>query len=775
MRKLLISISILLLAGGSVMAQTSNPSATSVSNQAAGACMLSAKSIPKTLNSVVDTRCSLVAFEVCISKTTGYSSQSQEAKKQCAMIKEIGGATACLQPCIEVLSLSVGSSGTEGIFPDALKNVITTAANEGRQSSVIGSATNGGTTTEKPPAQSQLNSVLSTSDSAALVKSTPSGNSGSTGGTLMDMLGKAPINSTVGTITSAVSGATKNNVLGQLTGNVLQSALISAAPVAPSTQPNPNSTESASASGSAVMDVIGKASIANSVGAITSAVSAATKNTAIGQLTGSALQSALSLSGEPKPSGDQMAASTVDREILTNSDPQTNNAHLGTGRTFTIKGLDRLNKNQPGGQITVSNHKSELIGTSPIDSIVITADGAYTFPTSIGNNATFWRIKQPNTNMSCVFTKGKQRHLDPYTGQFPDADIYCYEKPCGDILTLGNAPPPKGLTVNINPDLSVTVSFVQDPWASNYNIYYSRDPRVVVNNQLTNFVMDPSGGPSTSTPTIRQPGTIATTTIVDFRMPKPEDYYFAVTSHYTAPTTLNHCQSQASPSVRATRTLQASSQEAIAKREPAEVAAASIARATTTSQPKASPPVAESGLICVEQPSTSRIFYGTATIEKFCYYLSVKGSKVFQGLYEVFDLKSKQLLESRTWVDGKLSGRERVYYFDRSSPGNATIDRTTARLYEEGDWLNGEKVGTWNYYFTDIFDGVDGFGKISNQITWGVFNGRTVEAETRVYCSYNQYVIPVKKGQLQTIYRTDLKTGVGSIVRVLKNGCERSE
>jgi hypothetical protein len=187
------------------------------------------------------------------------------------------------------------------------------------------------------------------------------------------------------------------------------------------------------------------------------------------------------------------------------------------------------------------------------------------------------------------------------------------------------------------------------------------------------------------------------------------------------------------------------------------------------------PPVAESGLICVEQPSTSRIFYGTATIEKFCYYLSVKGSKVFQGLYEVFDLKSKQLLESRTWVDGKLSGRERVYYFDRSSPGNATIDRTTARLYEEGDWLNGEKVGTWNYYFTDIFDGVDGFGKISNQITWGVFNGRTVEAETRVYCSYNQYVIPVKKGQLQTIYRTDLKTGVGSIVRVLKNGCERSE
>lgn len=101
---------LLLANSGLLVAQPSAPSTASFGAKAS-ACMDAAKAIPKTLNSVVDTRCSLVAFEVCMNKATGVISQSQDAKRQCAMVKEIGGASACLQPCAEAIGLPVGGSG----------------------------------------------------------------------------------------------------------------------------------------------------------------------------------------------------------------------------------------------------------------------------------------------------------------------------------------------------------------------------------------------------------------------------------------------------------------------------------------------------------------------------------------------------------------------------------------------------------------------------------------------------------------------------------------
>lgn len=83
---------------------------------AAKACLASAKAIPKTMDSVIDTRCSLVAFEVCMNKKSGVISQSQDAQRQCAMMKTRGGATACAQPCAEAMVLPKGGSGIVGRY-----------------------------------------------------------------------------------------------------------------------------------------------------------------------------------------------------------------------------------------------------------------------------------------------------------------------------------------------------------------------------------------------------------------------------------------------------------------------------------------------------------------------------------------------------------------------------------------------------------------------------------------------------------------------------------
>lgn len=92
-----------------IVAQANSPASSE--NSAAGACMKSVSSMAKTGNSVIDTRCSLVAFEVCMNKATGIISQSQGAKKQCAIMQGLGGATACQQPCIDAVALPVGGNG----------------------------------------------------------------------------------------------------------------------------------------------------------------------------------------------------------------------------------------------------------------------------------------------------------------------------------------------------------------------------------------------------------------------------------------------------------------------------------------------------------------------------------------------------------------------------------------------------------------------------------------------------------------------------------------
>ncbi len=108
-----LALCYLVLIAGAGMAQSFG--------QATGACLESAKAQPKTLNSLVDTRCSLVAFEVCMNKSKGVISQSQDAKRQCAMIKAITGPNTCMQPCIEALGLPIGGDGVVGRYTGLTK------------------------------------------------------------------------------------------------------------------------------------------------------------------------------------------------------------------------------------------------------------------------------------------------------------------------------------------------------------------------------------------------------------------------------------------------------------------------------------------------------------------------------------------------------------------------------------------------------------------------------------------------------------------------------
>ena len=93
-----------------------NSEAIKARDEHASQCMAMDASVPKTGNGVVDMRCSLVAFEVCMNRKTGIISQSQGAKQNCAIIKGIGGAAACKIPCDAATTLPVGGDGTAGRY-----------------------------------------------------------------------------------------------------------------------------------------------------------------------------------------------------------------------------------------------------------------------------------------------------------------------------------------------------------------------------------------------------------------------------------------------------------------------------------------------------------------------------------------------------------------------------------------------------------------------------------------------------------------------------------
>lgn len=119
MTKILVSIMALVLTvlgATRAAAQDVDTGLYTLKDGAAKACLASAKAIPKTMDSVIDTRCSLVAFEVCMNKKSGVISQSQDAQRQCAMMKTRGGATACAQPCAEAMVLPKGGSGVVGRY-----------------------------------------------------------------------------------------------------------------------------------------------------------------------------------------------------------------------------------------------------------------------------------------------------------------------------------------------------------------------------------------------------------------------------------------------------------------------------------------------------------------------------------------------------------------------------------------------------------------------------------------------------------------------------------
>lgn len=110
MTRILVSIVVLALSF-ECAAQDVDTGLYTIKEGSAKACLLAAKAIPKTMDSVIDTRCSLVAFEVCMNKKSGIISQSQDALRQCAMMKTRGGPAACAQPCAAATLLPTGGSG----------------------------------------------------------------------------------------------------------------------------------------------------------------------------------------------------------------------------------------------------------------------------------------------------------------------------------------------------------------------------------------------------------------------------------------------------------------------------------------------------------------------------------------------------------------------------------------------------------------------------------------------------------------------------------------
>lgn len=78
-----------------------------VAQRRAAAQKCKATSKQNTGDPQADTGCSIVAFDVCIYKSTGVTAYNQEAKIQCKILKETFGGRVCKTPCVEAASLPV--------------------------------------------------------------------------------------------------------------------------------------------------------------------------------------------------------------------------------------------------------------------------------------------------------------------------------------------------------------------------------------------------------------------------------------------------------------------------------------------------------------------------------------------------------------------------------------------------------------------------------------------------------------------------------------------
>jgi hypothetical protein len=188
---------------------------------------------------------------------------------------------------------------------------------------------------------------------------------------------------------------------------------------------------------------------------------------------------------------------------------------IGAPHTISVKNLK-------GGELVVVNNVGDML--------TITRDGTHTFATPLSTAARLQEIRrQPAGQQVCHFTKSRADVIDPYTNQLitPQvADVYCFEFPCGDILTLGNAPAPTGLHVLETFHDSVKLEWSVSPWASSYHVFCATDRASATN--WTNG--NPSGSNYTEMIT-REPDT---------------DYYCAVSSLYRNPASFGLCQSNAS-------------------------------------------------------------------------------------------------------------------------------------------------------------------------------------------------------------------------------------
>lgn len=77
----------------------------------AQACREAMKTVTVSGSGIAQMRCRLVAYETCMHRELGIISQSQDSARQCTVIQQLAGPTACGEPCAEAAKLPKGGGG----------------------------------------------------------------------------------------------------------------------------------------------------------------------------------------------------------------------------------------------------------------------------------------------------------------------------------------------------------------------------------------------------------------------------------------------------------------------------------------------------------------------------------------------------------------------------------------------------------------------------------------------------------------------------------------
>lgn len=155
---------------------------------------------------------------------------------------------------------------------------------------------------------------------------------------------------------------------------------------------------------------------------------------------------------------------------------------------------------------------------------------------------------------------------------------------------------------------------------------------------------------------------------------------------------------------------------------------------------------------------------------KYCYYTASNGQLRYHGVFEQYtSAAGTQLTKRETYVDGVLDGPATYWNYEFLD----TAFKGTYFKSAEGSYAAGKKHGTWQFYWTNSYNtGVESLGKLSREVTLGLFNGVEVPAVENIYCPYGPFIPLAKRGQLAVVNTFDLVTGTSSTKTFFKNGCD---